>query len=165
MSHAAVQPFPKAVLWAAAAIVGLTIAGVGSVRIGLVPGPETAPQARVRQHVAVVASRQFTFADRADGALIATDVKTGETALTVAPGAPSGFIRGVLRGLARERKLHEIGRGPPFTVTQWADGALTLTDPADGRIIELGSFGPTNRAVWARLLNAHGDTIVPAVPE
>ena len=165
MSHLAVQHFPPQALWAAGAIIALTITGVAAVRTGLVPGPETAPQARARAHVGIVSSRSFRFGDRADGALVATDVATGEVALTVAPGSNSGFIRGVLRGLARERKLHEVGRAPPFTVTQWADGALTLTDPSDGRIIELGSFGPDNRASWARLLAAHGETLVAPVPQ
>jgi hypothetical protein len=38
------------------------------------------------------------------------------------------------------------------TITQWADGALTLKDASTGRIVELGSFGHTNRAAFAQLL-------------
>ncbi len=155
MSEFAAEPFPKGILLGAAAMIGVTLAFVTAVRTGVVEGPETAPAVRIREHVATVASRQFGFTDRADGALVATDIATGRMAMTVAPGSNSGFIRGVLRGLARERKLHEVGHEPPFAVTQWANGDLTLTDTATGRIIELGSFGPDNRASWAKLLAAH----------
>lgn len=155
MTDMAAQQFPKGALWGAAAMIGITLTAVTAVRTGLVAGPATAPAARVRDQVAIVTSRQFVFSDRADGALVATDVATGKTAMTVVPGSNSGFIRGVLRGLARERMLKEVGRKPPFAVTQWADGALTLTDTGTGRVIELGSFGPDNRATWAKLLAAH----------
>lgn len=156
MTEMTVEQFPKGALWGAAAMIGLTLATVTAVRTGLINGPETAPAARAREHVKIVATRSFRFTDRADGALVATDVATGEVAQTTEPGTNSGFIRGVLRGLARERKLHQVGKEPPFTVTQWADGALTLTDTATGRVIELGSFGPDNRATWVKLLAAHG---------
>ncbi|MBC7781542.1 MAG: photosynthetic complex assembly protein PuhC, partial [Proteobacteria bacterium] len=35
-----------------------------------------------------------------------------------------------------------------------ADGRLTLADPATGQRIDLESFGPTNAAVFARLIVA-----------
>ena len=107
---------------------------------------------RVEAHATVTASRSLSFADRADGALIATDSKTHAVVTAVAPGSKTGFIRGVLRGLARERRMNGVGELPPFTITQWSDGALTLTDTATHRIIELGSFGPTTRAAFAALL-------------
>jgi putative photosynthetic complex assembly protein len=58
----------------------------------------------------------------------------------------------VLRGLARERRQHGIGAEPPFRLTLWANGALSLVDTATGRVIELDGFGQTNRAAFARLL-------------
>ena len=62
----------------------------------------------------------------------------------VAPGT-NGFLRGVLRGLARERKLERSAIEPPFRLTRWADGRLSLEDPATGRRIDdLEAFGPTN---------------------
>jgi putative photosynthetic complex assembly protein len=57
-----------------------------------------------------------------------------------------------MRGMARERRMNGIGPALPFELTQWANGALTLRDPATGRAIELGSFGATNRAAFARFL-------------
>jgi putative photosynthetic complex assembly protein len=45
----------------------------------------------------------------------------------------------------------------PFTLTRWENGGLTLADPVTGRSVEVSSFGPDNRAVYANLL--------PAAPE
>jgi putative photosynthetic complex assembly protein len=63
-----------------------------------------------------------------------------------------GFVRGVMRGLARERRMHGIGAEPVFVLTAWSDGGLSLTDTATGRVIELGAFGPDNRKTFARFL-------------
>ncbi len=79
----------------------------------------------------------------------------GTTAAVLPHGVNNGFIRGVLRGMARDRKLRDIGPAAPFTLTLFSDDALTLADPATGRSIELGSFGPTNRQSFADLLLLH----------
>jgi putative photosynthetic complex assembly protein len=63
----------------------------------------------------------------------------------------------------RERSLHKVSYNGPVTVTQWANGALTLTDPSTGRVIELGSFGDTNRAAFAQLLQP-GKHVIAAEP-
>ncbi len=146
------EKFPAWVPWAAGGLTGITMLIVFGVRLGVLPAPETAPQVRAEDHVGIAISRDFRFADRKDGALVATDARTNEVALVLEPGSNSGFIRGVMRGLMRERMLHEVPRDGPVTVAQWNDGALTLTDKSTGRIIELGSFGHTNRAAFAQLL-------------
>ncbi|MFZ4688954.1 MAG: photosynthetic complex assembly protein PuhC [Polymorphobacter sp.] len=146
------EQFPRGALYGAGGMIGITMLVVFGIRTGVLPGRATAPQKREAAQVSVVASRDFRFADREDGALIATDAKTDEVALILEPGSNSGFIRGVMRGLMRERQLHEVARDGPVTVTQWADGALTVKDTSTDRIIELGSFGPTNRAAFAQLL-------------
>ena len=79
------------------------------------------------------------------------DVASGRVVDAISPGT-NGFLRGVLRGLARERKLQSIGTEPPFRLTRWDDGRLSLEDPATRQRIELASFGPTNAAAFARLL-------------
>ena len=156
------EKFPAWVPWAAAALTGITMLVVFGTRAGILPARETAPQQRAENQVAIAVTRDFRFADRADGALVATDAKTGQVALILEPGSNSGFIRGVMRGLMRERQLHEVPRDGAVTVTQWANGALTLNDASTGRIIELGSFGPTNRAAFAQLL-VPGQHIVEAL--
>ena len=162
MSDFAHEQFPQWVLVVAVGIVGITVLVVFGVRIGVLPARPTAPELRAENHVAVVRSRDFVFADRADGALVATDAKTGQVALVLEPGSNSGFIRGVMRGMMRERQLHEVSRYGAVTITQWSDGALTLKDVSTGRIIELGSFGHTNRAAFAQLL-APGTHVVESI--
>jgi putative photosynthetic complex assembly protein len=158
------QQFPKGALYGAGGMIAITILVVFGVRGGLLPARETAPQLRTEKQVAVLATRDFRFADRKDGALIASDAKTGEIALVLEPGSNSGFIRGVMRGMMRERSLHNADRDGPVTVTQWADGALTLKDPSTGRILELGSFGQTNREAFAQLLEP-GKHVVATAPK
>lgn len=160
------ERFPKSALYAAGALIFVSIATVGSIRLGLLPAPETAPESRMRRHVQPTVTRDFRFEDRADGALLVTDVAAGKLVFVFPPGSNTGFIRGVMRGLMRERRLHEVGRTGPVTVSQWADGALTLEDKSTGRILELGSFGHTNRAAFAQLLVPYqaGGGGVPAAP-
>ena len=146
------EKFPVGALYAAAGLISITLLAVGGIRSGLLPAPETAPQARVREHAQPMVAHDFTFTDRADGALVVGDPATGKPAMVLEPGSNSGFIRGVMRGLMRDRRLHETSRAAPVTITQWSDGALTLEDKSTGRILELGSFGHTNRAAFAQLL-------------
>jgi putative photosynthetic complex assembly protein len=162
MSDFAHEEFPQWVLGVAGGLVGITLLVVFGVRLGALPARPTAPELRAEKHVAVVKSGDFIFADRADGALVATDANTGKVALVLEPGSNSGFIRGVMRGMMRERQLHEVSRYGAVTITQWADGALTLHDASTGRILELGSFGHTNRAAFAQLL-APGVHIVESI--
>ena len=82
---------------------------------------------------------------------------------TVAPGT-NGFLRGTMRGLARERKRAGVSAELPFEMTGRSDGKLTLADPATGRRVALGSFGPTNAAVFARIMASPGHTPGSRVP-
>jgi putative photosynthetic complex assembly protein len=146
------ETFPRGALIGGAGVICFTMAMVFGTRAGLLPARPTAPEARTAAQVAVVAKRDLRFSDRADGALLIFDAAATEPAMVLKPGSNSGFIRGVMRGVMRERKLHEAPRDAALTLTQWADGALTLQDQATGRTIELGSFGSTNRASFAQLL-------------
>ncbi len=139
-------PMPRVPLYAAAALVLTTIVLVGIARIGGV-GQLRTPQ------TAVTAERTLLFADRADGAVLVTDARSGALLETIAPGT-NGFLRGTLRGLARDRKRAGIGPDAPFRLTSRVDGRLLLEDPATGRLIDLGAFGPVNAAVFTRLLAA-----------
>ena len=97
-----------------------------------------------------VAMRDLRFEDRADGAVLIYDA-AATTPFEVVQGQ-AGFLRGTLRGLARAR--HSEGRDDrtPFHLAAWPDGRLTLDDPATGRRLDLEAFGPSNEAVFARLL-------------
>jgi putative photosynthetic complex assembly protein len=144
----AADTFPKGALLGAAAVIGLSLilAGLGRLTgLGTTQMPAAVP----------VEARELRFEDRADGAVAVYEGRDGRLVDLVAPGT-NGFLRGALRGLARERKRQDIGVEPPFRLTRWADGRLSLEDPATGRRIDLEAFGPTNAAAFARLLTAQG---------
>ena len=146
------RPFPRAALIGAGALVGFTLLATAAVRLHVVPGPRTTAEARVARHVTVIEERSLRFLDQKNGAVLVEDVGRGTVATVIQPGTNNGFIRGVLRGLARDRKLRGIGQQPPFKLTHYNDGELTLTDTSTGRAIDLGSFGPTNYDAFGRLL-------------
>jgi putative photosynthetic complex assembly protein len=154
------EKFPVGALYGAAGLIGIALISVFSVRAGLVQGRPTTPEIRSMNDVAVVKERLFRFSDRNDGALVISDANTSAEVVVLEPGTNSGFIRGVMRGLMRERKLKDAERSAPVRVTEWADGALTLTDVSTGRIIELGSFGPDNRRAFDAILNGK----LPPIP-
>ena len=95
---------------------------------------------------------QLRFEDRPDGSIAVIDYKTGKQ-IDVVQGE-AGFVRGTLRGLAQERKRRGLDSGPPFELIYRADGRLTLSDTATGRLVDLESFGPTNASTFFRLFNA-----------
>lgn len=156
-THSHENTVPRPALIMAGALVGLSLVLTGAVSLGLldreaVPGVERAAAA-----VAPAKSRDLRFADGADGTVRITDAATGELVKLVEQETQSGgFIRGVLRGLARDRKMRGIGAEPPFTLTLWQDGSLSLSDSATGREVELGGFGGDNRAVFVALLEGEG---------
>ena len=73
------------------------------------------------------------------------------------PGT-NGFVRIVMRGFARDRLNLGIGSEPPFELTRWQDGRLTITDPSTGHRTELVGFGTTNVDAFAKLLLAGSKT-------
>lgn len=155
MSAHADPVIPGAAIKVAAGLVLLTIALAAAVPLGLAPPPRSAEAQRVEAGVPVTAERELRFFDRADGALIVEDAASGATQI-LAPGENHGFVRGVLRGLARDRKRRGVGQTPPFRLALWANGRLSLTDSATGLTIELDSFGADNRAAFAQLLEGRG---------
>lgn len=127
---------------AAGALVLAALLGTAAVRLsGLsISEPDAAP----------VAVRELRFEDRPDGSIAVFDAHSDTLIETVRGEA--GFVRGALRGLARERRREGIGAAPPFRLVARVDGRLTLIDPSTGRRVDLESFGPTNAAEFARLL-------------
>lgn len=105
---------------------------------------------------AAVQTRAIRFEDRPDGSIAVFDEKQATPFEVIAPQT-NGFLRGTLRGMARARKLAHEGPEPPFELTRWADGRLSLRDPVTGRDVPLEPFGPTNTAVFKRLLTLKGN--------
>ena len=99
----------------------------------------------------VQASRTIRFEELASGELAIIDHDSGQQ-ITLLPPGNEGFIRGVLRGIARERMQHSVAMSSPFTLTRWADGQLALDDLATQRRLRLNGFGVDNERAFSRLL-------------
>ncbi len=150
MSHAIHEPVvPKGGVFAAAALVLFALASVTTARLTGVGEVRMTPPAAVE-------SRDLQFADGKNGTVLVYDARDHELVDTLAPGS-NGFVRVVLRGLARERKLGAIGAEPPFRLTRYVNGQITLTDTATGKQIDLDAFGSSNTEAFARLMNLRGD--------
>ncbi|MEN9420075.1 MAG: putative photosynthetic complex assembly protein PuhC [Pseudomonadota bacterium] len=142
---------PRWALIAAALVVGATLALVAILRLnGFDPAQAPAE---------VVAERLLRFADAADGAVVVHDARTGEAVATMR--GEQGFLRGVLRGLARERRARDVPASEPYVLSLRADARLLIHDPSAGQRIDLASFGPDNAAVFLRWLPASLSTGVP----
>lgn len=128
------------VLFVLASVTTVRLTGVGEVRMAL---------------PAALESRDFRFEDGSNGAVLVYDAGNKQLVDTLAPGS-NGFIRVVLRGLARERKLGDIGAEPPFRLTRFVNGQLMLTDMSSGKRIDLAAFGSANTAAFARLMSLGG---------
>ena len=139
---------PKGGVFAAAALVLFALASVTTVQLS------GAGQVRMTLPAAVE-SRDLQFEDGKGGAEMVYDAKDHQLVDTLAPGS-NGFIRVVLRGLARERKLGDIGAQPPFRLTRFVNGQITLTDTSTGKQIDLDAFGSSNTEAFARLMNLRG---------
>jgi putative photosynthetic complex assembly protein len=105
---------------------------------------------------ATLQSRSLRFEDGPAGSVLVIDALTGTTAASI--NGEQGFLRGTLRAMARERRKAGAGAESPFDLILRADGRLTLVDPVTRERIDLESFGPTNQAVFTRLLSAGAPT-------
>lgn len=156
--HSHDTSIPRPLLAMALALVGVSLLMTGAVQAGLAEREAVPSIERIKASVREVESHDLRFLDDADGSVVVQDVKSGRTVAIIAGEANGGgFIRGVMRGLARDRRMRGIGSEPAFVLTLWSDGSMSLTDSATGREIELGSFGPDNRKAFAQFL-AQGTT-------
>jgi putative photosynthetic complex assembly protein len=126
---------------------GLALASL----VALTIAPAGRPRAPEEAGAVTLASRAITVADRDDGAVVIRDAADGRVVLVLPPGQ-DGFMRGTLRGLARDRRLRNLGPEAPFRLTAWSDGRMTLDDMATGRRLDLLAFGQTNAEAFLRLL-------------
>lgn len=146
--------FPRWALQGAGALIVFSLASVALVRLSG-NGPDQRAEAAAA-HEGI--DRALRFEDRPDGSIAVLDAARGSTVAQLR--GEQGFVRGALRTLARERKARGLGAEQPFQLIAHPDGRLTLADPATGKRIDLGSFGPTNAAAFAQLLAAQ-----PAPPQ
>ena len=127
------------VLFALAAVTASRITGVGDVRM-------TVP--------AAVESRDLRFEDGKGGAVLVFDARDQKLVDELAPGS-NGFIRVVLRGLARERKLGDIGQAPPFRLRTTPNRRTTRRVCFRSKVPSALSHC---RQIWARKSSPGGDS-------
>lgn len=99
----------------------------------------------------IASSVDLRFEDRPDGS-VAVLAAADSRQVGVVPPAEGGFVRGVMRGLFRTRKLESIAPDAHFRLIRMDDGALVIADPKSGVSVDLRSFGATNYGAFARLL-------------
>jgi putative photosynthetic complex assembly protein len=137
---------PRPVLYAAGAMiaVSLTLAAVARPRL-------VAEQARPRPQP--LETMTLSFEDQADGSVAVIDAATGKPFTSIPPES-NGFVRGVLRGMNRERKLESLGKDARFQLSREQNGRLFIEDQQTHVRIDLTAFGPDNAAAFARLLQS-----------
>jgi putative photosynthetic complex assembly protein len=140
------RPFPRGALIGAGALIGFALLAVSAARLGGF-GTVQVPEA------VALESRELRFLDRQDGAVVVLAPGDARPIEVLAPET-NGFVRGVMRSVARERRLQDIGSQQPVLLTLWDDGRLSLEDAATGYLVNLEAFGPTNAGAFARLLGA-----------
>jgi putative photosynthetic complex assembly protein len=150
-SHHA-EPFPKGMLTLAGVLIGGALLMTAALRLTGTPPQSSPTLERAAGGVAAARARDLSFADQPDGSVRIVDVSTGATAGVVERGSTSGFIRGVMRGLMRNRQQRGVGMAPPFRITLWTNGQISITDSTSGYVTDLSGFGDTNRAAIMALL-------------
>jgi putative photosynthetic complex assembly protein len=138
------EAIPRGVLFGGGALLAFALVMTFFGRttdVGVVHMPATQPYQQVLLH----------FVDQPDGGIIVSDASSGAILSRVEPGT-NGFLRGAVRGFARERARSGIGPETPFTLTRWNNGTLSLTDERTGRRVDLDAFGSTQSETFARLL-------------
>jgi putative photosynthetic complex assembly protein len=150
------RPFPRGALIGAGLLIAFTISVAALTRM-------TGQTETYAPTASPTLSRDLRFEDRADGAIVVTAARDGQVIDVLAAGT-NGFTRSTLRGLVRDRRREALSAAPPFRLTQYADGRLTLQDGATGRRVDLEAFGPSNVEVFTHLLTAHQPNAGSAAP-
>ncbi|MBK5910795.1 hypothetical protein CCR85_04715 [Rhodothalassium salexigens] len=138
------ERFPKSMLYAAGLMIALSLALATWSRVtgkGDVPPPDAD----------LVMERSLLFSDHSDGSVRVHDADTGELVEVMAAGT-NGFVRSLMRGLARKRQAEGIGSDAPFKLILWDDGRLSLVDPSTDEHVFLNAFGRDNVDAFATLL-------------
>jgi len=140
--------FPRGALFGAAALVMFSLSVVAIERM-TVAGEEASAMPELSD------TRALRFFDQ-DGEVVVLDNRTEQTVARFGSGT-NGFARGLLRGLARDRRLREADLSAPFELGFNAENRLTLRDPETRTDIVLDAFGSTNRNVFSDLHESAGE--------
>lgn len=100
----------------------------------------------------VVASRAIDFVQAPNGDVSVKDAKSGQI-LGSYTFTENAFMRTVMLGLRKERAIVASNRAEPFTIEQWNDGRVTVSDPVSGRYFEMAAFGHHQVETFAAFLH------------
>jgi putative photosynthetic complex assembly protein len=100
----------------------------------------------------VITKKTLHFRDLPNGAVGVISADNGQMIAQVEGQA--GFVRGILRALARDRRIRQISSDDAFELVSRSDGRLTLIDLATNNRIDLESFGKDNAAEFAAFLTS-----------
>lgn len=141
---------PRGALIAAGTLIALTI---GAVAIFRIAGLE--PAAQIANPDQTLAMRELRFADGDNGAVLVYewDADQPDRVIHEVPSGEGGFIRGVLRSMARARRASGIGPEHPFVLKLQTNGTVLLEDPQTEQRIDLQAFGPTNIESFRAMLD------------
>ncbi|WP_242467333.1 photosynthetic complex assembly protein PuhC [Thiocapsa imhoffii] len=138
------RPFPRGILIALAALIAFTVLAVGIARLsGFDPSQEPRSPATVM--------RDVRFVDADNGFLQVYDFDTGELIEAIEPNE-DGFLRGLLRTLLRERRLHQTDLDGPYRVSLRENGHFTIEDLSTDFYVDLRPFGRDNEAAIGRFV-------------
>ena len=126
------------------AVVALALSSLALVSASVLNGRAPAGQPKPAE---ILASR--TVIMESDGTALLVTEPDGTIVVDNDNGA---FVSVVIDGLKRARKVSRVTGNPPVTVTRFANGRLSLDDPASGWSVELNSFGTGNAAYWNWIL-------------
>jgi len=133
-----------------ALFVVIVLAGI----VFLVANTIQSGKSETQADASVIAKKTLFFRDLPDGSVGVVSASSGKMIAQVEGQA--GFVRGILRALARERRIQQITSDDAFELMSRSDGRLTLVDLATGNRIDLESFGRDNAAQFAAFLNSAG---------
>jgi len=139
---------PRQALIAAGLLIALTVGAVGATQLtggGKVYEPQTQ----------AVETAALLFTDEADGVVAVFDAATGRRLLEYGPDE-GAFVRVVMRGVARQRRMRGQGPETPVELTRREDGQIWLTDPESGAQFYLGAFGSDNSGAFQDILEREG---------
>lgn len=140
------RPIPRGILLAAGSLafgVVIIAAMARTTDVGVSHTAYSAPLAR----------RDIRFADQPDGSIAVSDAHSNVVVAVLEPGT-NGFVRIMMRSLAKHRLDMGVGAQPAFELTRWDDGRLSILDPVTGQHRDLSGFGKTNVDDFAKLLLA-----------
>jgi putative photosynthetic complex assembly protein len=141
------EKFPTIALYAAAAIIAISITAAAIGRYQTVHSPDQSFE--IKEPVQTFVDLHFT--DQADGSVSVTNAATAAPVLSI-PRGEDAFVRAVVRGFVRDRNVRKLGHEAPFRLYRLVDTRLVFEDTATKKRINLRAFGPTQQAAFARFL-------------